>query len=330
MTLRRIGLLTSGGDAPGMNPAIRAVVRAAAHYGIEVIGIRRGYAGLIEEDLGPLSVRDVGGIISRGGTILQTARLPEFREERLQRDAVRILDHHGIDALVVIGGDGSLRGAHALARRGVPVVGIPATIDNDLHGTDMSIGVDTALNTVLRAIDAIRDTASSHRRAFLVETMGRDSGYLALMGGIAGGAEIILIPEVPFTLREVEQGIREAYRRGKAHCLIIVAEGSAYRAQAIAQYLEERRSGHGFQIRVTILGHVQRGGIPSAFDRTLATRMGFAAVEFLRRQETDVMTGLAPGRIVPVPLEEVVANPKKLDLSLYQMFRILEFPKGTG
>lgn len=323
-TIRRIGVLTSGGDGPGMNPAIRAVVRTALEHKVTPVGIRRGYQGLIDNDMEEMTARSVGGIIQRGGTILGTARSPEFMSSRGQMEALRNLNENALDALVVIGGDGSLRGALELHRKGFAVIGIPGSIDNDIYGTEMAIGVDTALNTLLRSIDMIKDTASSHRRAFLIETMGRDCGYLALMGGIAGGAEMVLLPEVPFTLEEVLQGLQNAYIKGKSHCIIVVAEGASHRAEEIKAYLDQHREETGFETRVTILGHVQRGGSPSAFDRILATRLGVAAVEKLLAGERGVMVGLSHGEAVSVPLEEVAARRKTLDMRLYEMARMLD------
>ncbi len=322
--IRRIGVLTSGGDGPGMNPAVRAVVRIALEHGVTPVGIRRGYQGLIDNDMEEMTARSVGGIIQRGGTILGTARSPEFMTPRGQMEALRNLNENALDALVVIGGDGSLRGALELHRKGFAVIGIPGSIDNDIYGTEMAIGVDTALNTLLRSIDMIKDTASSHRRAFLIETMGRDCGYLALMGGIAGGAEMVLLPEVPFTLEEVLQGLQNAYIKGKSHCIIVVSEGASHRAEEIKSYLDQHREETGFETRVTILGHVQRGGSPSAFDRILATRLGVAAVEKLLAGERGVMVGLSHGEAVSVPLEEVASRRKTLDMRLYEMARMLD------
>ena len=322
--MKRIGVLTSGGDGPGLNPCIRAVTRMALGYGLEVMGIERGYAGLIDGELIPLDARSVGGIISRGGTFLGTARTPEFETPKGQRGAVRCLNRHGIEGLVVIGGNGSLIGACALHRLGFPVVGVPATIDNDVVGTDIAIGVDTTLNTILDAIDKIKDTASSHQRAFLVETMGRESGYLALMGGIAGGTELILIPEVETTLKEVAQGLMDAYVRGKAHCIVVVAEGYKPGTQAVATYLKERQEELGFEVRVTVLGHIQRGGAPLAFDRILATRLGAAAVRELHEGNHGHLVGLIGNQIVLTPLEDVLTHRKEIDLSLYELGTIME------
>jgi len=322
--MKRIGVLTSGGDGPGLNPCIRAVTRMALGHGLEVMGIERGYAGLMGGEMIPLDARSVGGIIGRGGTFLGTARAPEFKTPQGQREALRNLNRHGIEGLVVIGGNGSLTGACALHRLGFPVVGVPATIDNDAVGTDMAIGVDTALNTILDAIDKIKDTASSHQRAFLIETMGRDSGYLALMSGIAGGAEMVLIPEVETTLEEVAQGLLDAYVRGKAHCIAVVAEGHKPGTQAVADYLCERQEELGFEVRVTVLGHIQRGGAPSAFDRILATRLGAAAARELQEGNHGHIVGLIGNQIVLTPLEDVLAQRKELDLGLCELSKIME------
>ena len=236
--IKRIGVLTSGGDAPGMNPCIRAVARTALFNGCQVYGIREGFVGLLAGDMAPLEPRDVGGIIQRGGTMLGTARSDEFYEEKGQLAAVRMLNENAIDALVIIGGDGSMRGARALADKGVQVTGIPGSIDNDMWGTNMSIGVDTALNTLCDAIDKLRDTASSHRRAFLIETMGRKCGYLAVMAGVIGGAEVILIPEVEMTIAEVAEKVEGAYKRGKTHSIIVVSEGANLKTTELSKALD--------------------------------------------------------------------------------------------
>ncbi|MGQ9599897.1 MAG: 6-phosphofructokinase [Anaerolineae bacterium] len=323
--MKRIGVLSSGGDGPGFNPCIRAVVRTAISHGLSVMGIKYGFAGLINGEMDELDVRSVGGILGRGGTILGTARSEEFRTERGRLTAMRKLHEYGVEGLVIIGGDGSFRGALQLWREfNFPVVGVPGTIDNDIGGTDMSIGVDTALNTVLNAIDKIRDTASSHQRAFLIEVMGRECGYLALMSGIAGGAEMILLPEVETSPEEVAGALKNAYLRGKAHCIIIVAEGYKPGLEAVASYLTERHGELGFEVRTTVLGHVQRGGSPTAFERLLATRLGVAAVEALLNGQSGVMVGLVGNKVVLTPLEEVVTRPKQIDLSLYQMAKMLE------
>ncbi len=322
--IRRLAVLTSGGDGPGMNPAIRAVVRTALDHNITPFGIFRGYQGLLESDIQEMNARSVGGIIQRGGTILGTARSAEFITPAGRMKALRNLNEHCLDALVVIGGDGSMRGAMTLQKEGFPVIGLPGSIDNDIYGTEMAIGVDTALNTLLRSIDMIKDTASSHQRAFLIEVMGRNCGYLALMGAIAGGAELALIPEVPFTMEQIQEGLRRAYIKGKSHCIIVVAEGASHPAEEIKEFLDAHKEETGFDTRVTILGHVQRGGSPSAFDRILATRLGVAAVEKLIERESGVMVGLSKGEAVTTPLEEVVSKGKPLDMRLYQMAEMLD------
>ena len=304
-----------------MNPCIRAIVRTAIAHDLEAFGIRAGYEGLISGTIVPLRVRDVGGIMQRGGTVLETARNEEFRTAKGQREAIRQLNEEGIDGLIVIGGDGSLSGAHVLAEQGVRVVGIPASIDNDIYGTNMSIGVDTALNTILMAIDRLRDTAASHHRAFIVETMGRNCGYLAVTAGIIGGAEVTLIPEVDQTIEEVAHAMEAAYRRGKNHCLVIVAEGAKPNAVTLKTGLDQMDV--GFRSRVTILGHVQRGGSPSAFDRLLATRMGVRAVEVLLEGESDVMVGLEGRELVLVPLEDAISKSREPDPEYFEIASML-------
>lgn len=317
-TIRRIAVMTSGGDSPGMNAAIRAVVRAGIAHDLDVFGIRQAYLGLINGDLERMDSRDVGGIIGRGGTILQTARLPEFKEESYQRKAIRRLNEHGIDALVVVGGDGSLTGALALHRKGFKVVGIPGSIDNDIWGTASSIGVDTALNTIIEAIDRLRDTASSHERVFLIEVMGRQCGYLAVSAGLITGAEVVVIPERKMTMEDLGRDVESAYTKGKSHAMVIVAEGANLKINEIAEYLNQHDI--GFEVRTTILGHVQRGGRPSAFDRLLATRFGVAAVEALLNGELGMMTALEGSEVVLRPLEEVIGkkrpiNPHRIELA---------------
>ncbi len=319
--LSTIGVLTSGGDAPGMNSCIRAVVRTAISNGVRVIGILNGYDGLINGEFKVLGARDVGGILQRGGTILQTRRSQVFREPRGQREAIRRMNEAGIEGLVVIGGDGSLRGAQKLHEQGIRVVGVPASIDNDIWGTNMSIGVDTSMNTIMDAVDKLRDTASSHGRAFLVETMGRGSGYLAMMAGIITGAEMVLLPEVPVRLDEIANAIEDAYRRGKSHAIIIVAEGSSFRTTELASMLDDMDL--GFETRVTILGHIQRGGSPTAFDRLLAARLGHRAVEALLNGEHGNMVGLQGNEIVLTPIKEVIENHRPANLQYYKMMREL-------
>jgi 6-phosphofructokinase 1 len=319
--IQTIGVMTSGGDSPGMNPFIRAVVRTASANNIRVLGIEEGYEGLIHGKFIELGVRDVGGILQRGGTILRTARSKDFRESSGQREAIRQINNAGMDAVIIGGGDGSLNGAQKLADKGVPVIGVPASIDNDIYGTDMCIGVDTALNTIVDAIDKIRDTASSHARAFLVETMGRESGYLAIQAGIVTGAELVLTPETPTPPEAVAASIEEAYKRGKTHAIIVVAEGYTPHTTELGAMIDAMDI--GFTTRVTILGHIQRGGKPTAFDRMLATRFGVKAVEFLMSGLSNVMTGLNGRDIVPVPIDEVLANTKRVSEDYLHMAGIL-------
>lgn len=319
--MKRIAVLTSGGDAPGMNAAIRAVVRTGLEYGWEVFGVKRGYSGLIAGDFVALGARDVGGIIQQGGTMLGSSRCEEFKTEGGRREALQRLSQRGIEALVVIGGSGSQAGAYALSHQGFPVVGVASTIDNDLYGSEMAIGVDTALNVALEAIDRLKVTASSHHRASVVEVMGRDCGYLALMVGIAGGAEAILIPEFETDPTAVARALRLAYERGKPHALVVVAEGARYNATALARIFEQEHL--GFELRATILGHVQRGGSPSAFDRLLGTRLGAAATEQLCKKDHGVLIGLFEGKIAATPLAEVVGQTMPLDPGLLELARVL-------
>ena len=321
--MKRVGVLTSGGDNPGLNPCIRAVVRMGIHLGLEMVGIRRGYAGLIGGEIDEMDARSVGGIIGHGGTVLGTARCPEFYEPKGRKDALRGLNRFGIDGLVVIGGNGSLTGALELWRMGFPTIGVPSTIDNDVNGTDISIGVDTALNTILDAIDKIKDTATSHNRAFLIETMGRDSGYLAMASGVSGGAELVLCPEVETSFEDICQTIEDAYIRGKSHCIIVVAEGWKPGTQALVERLREKKD-LGFSVRVTQLGHVQRGGSPGAFDRLLATRLGAAAVRELAAGNAGNMVGWVKSAIALTPLEEAVAFEKQISRELWELGRIME------
>jgi 6-phosphofructokinase 1 len=322
--MKKVAVLTSGGDAPGMNAAIRAVVRTGLGEGWEMLGVRRGFAGLLAGDFREMRARDVGGILQLGGTCLGSARCTEFREEEGQSKAVRELVRAGVDALVVIGGNGSQCGANALAQRGFPVVGIASTIDNDLCGSEITIGVDTALNIALESIDRLKVTASSHQRAFLVEVMGRDCGYLALMAAIAGGAEAVVIPEVETDPDTLAAELRLAYERGKAHAVVVVAEGAKYNASRLIEHFKEHRERLGFdQLRATILGHVQRGGNPGAFDRLLASRLGAAATQCIARGEHGVLVGQLRGTIATTPLPEVVASHKPLDTSLFELARVL-------
>ena len=321
--MKRIGVLTSGGDAPGMNAAIRAVVRTGLSKGWGVMGIRNGYSGLINNNVVSMGARDVGSIIQQGGTVLGSSRCPEFKTVEGRRKALRTLEEHSIEALVIIGGNGSQSGAYALSQMGFPVVGIASTIDNDLCGSEITIGVDTALDVALQAIDQLKVTASSHHRAFIVEVMGRDCGYLALMTGITGGAEYIIIPEFETDAEDVANAIRTAYKLGKAHALIVVAEGAKYNAHGLNQYFSEHHEELGFDLRITTLGYVQRGGSPGAFDRLLATRLGAAATEYIAQGKFGVLAGLNKGQITPTPLAEVVATKKPLDLSLLRLSEVL-------
>lgn len=304
-----------------MNPGIRAVVRAGLAQGLRVIGVEDGYEGMLHGKFRDLGPRDVGGILQRGGTFLRTARSMEMKTPQGQRQAIRNLNNAGIEAMVILGGDGSLTGGTMLMQQGVPVVGIPASIDNDIYGTDMCIGVDTALNTIVDAIDKLRDTASSHNRAFIIETMGRACGYLAVRAGIITGAEMVLVPEVETPFEDVVAMVDDAYKRGKAHAIIVVAEGASIRAQELAQKLEDLDL--GFDTRVTVLGHVQRGGKPTAFDRYLATRFGVKAVEFLVSGQFGVMTALDGRDIIPVPLQQVITKKQTLSQEALAMARIL-------
>jgi 6-phosphofructokinase 1 len=321
--MTRIAVLTSGGDAPGMNAAVRAVTRCARDLGWEVFGVHRGYAGLIAGNFSQLTVRSVAGIIQRGGTILGSARSLEFMTEEGRRQALRELQKHGIEALVVIGGNGSQTGAAGLADLGFTVVGIASTIDNDLVGSDVTIGVDTALNIALEAIDRLTTTATSHQRAFLVEVMGRGSGYLALVTGISGGAEVIVIPEIETSPEQVALELAGAYARGKQHAIAVVAEGSRYNAEALITYFREHEARIGFEVRATMLGHVQRGGIPTAYDRFLATRLGAGAVAALARGEAGVLVGMIDGQVKTTPFTEIVGKVKTIDPDLWKLAYVL-------
>ncbi len=318
--LKRIAVMTSGGDSPGMNAAIRAVVRYGIKQGLEVYGIKRGYAGLLDEDIEEMTFASVGGIMEKGGTILRSSRCPEFVRKETRAEAAKILKKHGIEGLVVIGGEGSLHGAMFLEEeQKIPVVGIPGTIDNDIAMTDMSVGVDTCLNTVVDAIQKLKDTATSHERAFIIEVMGRHSGYIATVSGLVTGAEAIIIPEVPVNYEELGNKLLQERERGKINCIVVVAEGTAS-AYTVARHLEHRI---GYETRITILGHIQRGGSPTAFDRLLASRMGVAAVDALMNGESYVMTALQGGKIVTVKLDEVLKEKKRLDMDLVKLAGLL-------
>lgn len=317
--MQKIGVLTSGGDAPGMNAAIRAVVRKGLHAGLGIFGIRRGYAGLLADDFVQLGAGSVGDIIHRGGTMLRTARSEEFKTEVGFSRALEVLRTRGIEGLIVIGGDGSLRGAEKLYQQGILTVGVPGTIDNDIPGTDESIGFDTAVNTALQAIDRIRDTATSHERAFVIEVMGRNAGHIALEAGLAGGAESILVPEVPLDLSEVCARLKRGQERGKVHSIIVVCEGAG-EGFKVGDLVRECT---GFDTRVTVLGHVQRGGSPSARDRVLASTMGAKAVDLLVEGKGGVMVGVRRGEIVALPIREALAADSTFSHASYRLAAIL-------
>lgn len=321
--MRTIAVLTSGGDAPGMNAAIRAVVRTGVAQGWNVLGIQNGYAGLVNGNFTPCSSRDVSGIIQRGGTILGSARCLEFQEQSGRDRALKMIENYNVTGLIVIGGNGSQSGAACLSDMNVPVVGISSTIDNDLAGTDITIGVDTALNIALEAIDRLKVTASSHHRGFLVEVMGRKCGYIALTAGIAGGAEVVVLPEFETTPEQVAEELRDAYARGKNHALAVVAEGAKYNAEKLVAYFREKGARTGFDLRAIQLGHVQRGGAPTAFDRLLGTRFGVAAVENLARGKHGVLVGMKCGEIATTPYKDVVGQVKQLDPEMLNMANVL-------
>ena len=323
MSMKRIAVLTSGGDAPGMNAAVRAVVRVGTARGLEVVGVRQGYAGLLGGDLRALGPRDVAGIIHTGGTVLGSTRSAEFRTPAGRERALRTLHERGIDGVVVIGGNGSLSGACTLSTAGFPVVGVASTIDNDVNGADITIGVDTALNIALEAIDRLKTTATSHQRAFLVEVMGRNCGYLALMAGIAGGADVVVIPEVETDPDEVVRTLKDAYTRGKRHAMVLVAEGARWNAQALARHVEQHPDRGGFELRVTTLGHVQRGGAPGAFDRLLASRTGAAAVDRLVAGDSGIFMAAVNGAIAALPLERVLTPKPPPDPELVKLAQLL-------
>ncbi|MBU3142516.1 6-phosphofructokinase [Clostridium sp. CF012] len=319
--MKTIAVLTSGGDAPGMNAALRAVVRMSIYKGIRVMGVQRGYAGLINGELFEMDRRSVSDIIHKGGTILRTARCEEFKTLEGREKAANVLRVFGIDGLVVIGGDGSFTGAQYLSEMGVATVGIPGTIDNDLPYTEYAIGFDTALNTVLDAINKIRDTSSSHERISVVEVMGRNCGDIALYAGIGGGAEKVIIPEKGYEIDDLCKTIFEGKLRGKMHNLIILAEGVGG-ANELAKEIEEIT---GIESRATILGHIQRGGSPSGFDRMLASRMGVAAVEVLMEGKSGRVIGMRNGKIIDEDINTALAMPRKLDEELYEISKILSY-----
>jgi len=322
--IQRIAVLTSGGDAPGMNAAIRSVVRCAVSKGWTTFGVRNGYQGLIDGLFEPMGTREVGGILQRGGTVLGSARCEEFKTFEGREQAIRSLNRRGVDALVVIGGNGSQAGSSALSEMGFPVVGIASTIDNDLYGSDVTLGVDTALNIALEAIDRLKVTASSHQRAFIVEVMGRNCGYIALMSGLAGGAEAITLPEIDTDIEVLADTLRLAYEHGKSHAIIVAAEGAKYNAAELTEYFKTNRDRHGFSVRSTILGHVQRGGEPTAADRVLGSKFGLGAIEAIDRGEFGVLVGIQNNHITTTPFSEVIGKSKPLDEDLLRLARILD------
>jgi len=314
-----IGVLTSGGDAPGMNAAIRSVVRSGVAAGFDVVGIQNGFHGLLNRSIVPLGIADVGGVLDRGGTFLGTSRSARFQEPEGTALAAEILKDHGVAGLVVIGGDGSYRGAKALSESGIATIGIPGTIDNDVSGTDTSIGFDTALNTICDAVSKVRDTASSHERTFVIEVMGRSCGLLATYSGVACGADCILVPEVEWTLGDICGSVMGGISRGKKHSIIVISEGAGH-AFALA---EELSAACGQKVRAVVLGHVQRGGSPSAFDRILASRMGARAVQALADGESAVAVGLVHSETVTYPLPEAYACQHTLRPSMWELANIL-------
>lgn len=319
MAVKRVAVLTSGGDAPGMNAAVRAVVRSTIARGGEAFGVERGYEGLLEDAIRPLNLGEVGGVLDRGGTFLGTSRSARYNSPEGVAEAAAILKARDIEALVVVGGDGSYRGAKELAEHGIATVGVPGTIDNDVAGTDTSIGFDTALNTICDAVGKVRDTASSHERTFVIEVMGRDCGILALYGGLATGADCILVPEVPWELDDVCAAVAQGVSRGKKHSIIMVAEGAAH-AFGLA---EDLMAACGHRVRTVVLGHIQRGGAPSGFDRILASRMGAEACSALAKGESGVAVGLRYADTITYPLKEAYSSKHTLRREIYDLAKVL-------
>ena len=317
--LKCIAVMTSGGDSPGMNAAARAVVRTALHEGVEVWGINNGYKGMLEDDMYQLSSRSVSDLIQRGGTFLGTARSKEFKTEAGRKKGLANLKKHGIEGLVIIGGDGSLTGGALLSDLGMPIVGLPGTIDNDVWGTDYTIGADTAANTIVDAINKLRDTASAHRRIILIEVMGRKSGWLAMMSGIAGGAEYVLVPEVKFDLDQICEEIKKSYEEGKRYSIIVVAEGAGS-AVEMGKIVAEKTD---IDTRVSVLGHIQRGGSPSVEDRIKASMLGEKAALALISGTSNVVFGFDAGKVVSIDLYDAVNHKKTLDPELVRLARVL-------
>lgn len=317
--MKRIALLTSGGDAPGMNAAIRAVTRTLLYYNNEVVGIRRGYEGLLQKEFVPLVRSSVGGVLLHGGTILKTARCPEFMHEEGINEATEILKANDIDGLVIIGGDGSLRGAEKLHNKGINVVAIPATIDNDISGTDTTIGFDTACNTAMECISKLRDTASSHDRMFIVEVMGRESGYLALRTAVACGAEYVLIPELETDYKDLCNKLAESKLKGKKHSIVIVAEG-VMPAHVLAKKIELDCC---YEPRYVVLGHLQRGGAPTSYDTVLASRLGRYAAELIQHGDSDIMVGIINNQLKKLPISYAWSGKKTVDTEMLKLLKIL-------
>ncbi|MBB6215848.1 6-phosphofructokinase 1 [Anaerosolibacter carboniphilus] len=318
--MRKIGVLTSGGDSPGMNAAIRAVVRSAIYHDIKVVGIKRGYEGLINGDIEDMNLSSVADIIHRGGTMLRTARSDEFRTEKGFNKALNVIKIFGIEGIVVIGGDGSFKGAEKLSQAGISTVGLPGTIDNDLAYTDYTIGFDTAVNTVVNAISNIRDTSTSHGRANIVEVMGRHCGDIALYAGLAGGAESIIVPEEPFSIDEICKRLIQGRNRGKLHSIIILAEGVLNDANELAKAIVEKT---GADTRLTTLGHIQRGGSPTAFDRNLASRMGGRAVQLMMENKTSRVVGIKGNEIIDLDISEALSIKKEINKDMFELAKIL-------
>jgi len=314
-SVKSIAVLTSGGDSQGMNAAVRAVVRSALYHGLEVYGVQRGFQGLLNDDIRQMDLRSVGDIIQRGGTILQTARCKEFQTAEGQQRGAEVLRSRGIDGLIVIGGDGSYQGANKLSKLGIKTMGLPGTIDNDIACTDVTIGFDTAVSIVVDAINKIRDTMSSHERSSIVEVMGRHCGDIALHAGLASGAETILVPEVPFDLNEVADRMKSNFAKGKRHSIVVVAEGAG-KGDDVAQRITERS---GIEPRVTVLGHIQRGGTPTAADRNLASRLGDFAVRQLMSGESGKACGVTRGELTTTDIDLVVNTKKPFNMDMYEL-----------
>ncbi len=321
--IKKIGVLTSGGDAPGMNAAIRAVVRKCCFEGIEIVGIKKGYLGLIANEFIQLDASSVSGILKEGGTILKSARSIEFRTEEGRQKAYENIRKQGIDALVVIGGDGTFTGANIFGQEfNIPIVGVPGTIDNDLYGTDLTIGYDTALNTVVDAVDKIRDTATAHSRLFFIEVMGRDAGFIALSAGVASGAEVVLLPEKQTSYEELKEFLEKQYSYAKESSIVLVAEGEKLgNTIDIADRVNKEHP--EYDVRVTILGHLQRGGSPSVVDRVLASELGVAAVEALMDDQKSIMVGMVKDEIVNIPFNKAIKNKKNINSRLLNLIHVL-------